>query len=420
MAILSNTKKVPLLIIAAVAGLITLMFVFAPSPEKKDSVSQDSLVDTLRVTPETHTPTLTLYGRVESPYTTTLSASTPTFVEEVLRLEGQRVTRGEVLIQLDSTDARLILTQREADLMDIKAQIAQQAKRHQSDLTALDLEKELLQLADRSAERYENLVRKNVASDTQRDEALQSAKRQALSVNSRELAVKDHPNQMQRLQAQLARAQALRDQAALDLERTRITAPFNGRITDVMTSPGNRVRQGDPLISLYDTDRIEVRAQIPTRYLSNVRSAIDQDETLKATLTMDEQRIPMTLTRLSGNVSESRGGIDGFFKFDNPDQTIELGRAVELALNLAPVPDSVALPPMAIYGQSRIYGVNNDDVLQAITIRRAGEINRPDGDNWVLVTGDIPPGTRILTTQLPNAISGLKVSVKQNEADNGS
>lgn len=420
MPILSNTKKVPLLIIGAVATVITLMFAFAPSPQKKEEVRQDSLVDTLTVTPSTLAPTLTLFGRVESPYTTTLSAATATFVDEVIALEGQRVEKDELLIQLDSTDAQLILTQREADLMDVKAQVNQQTRQHQSNETALTLEKELLQLADKSADRYENLVRKNVASDTQRDDALQSAKRQALSVNTRELAVVDHPNQMQRLQAQLARAQALRDQAALDLQRTRITAPFNGRITEVLTSPGNRVRPGDPLISLYDADRIEVRAQIPTRYLDNVRTAINNRQTLTATIDLEGRSIPVILSRLSGNVSESRGGIDGFFTFTDPQHSIELGRAVELHLNLSPVANSIALPPMAIYGQSRIYAVNDQQVLQGINIQRRGEIVQPDGDHWILVTGDIPAGTRILTTQLPNAISGLKVSVNNDAPVNGS
>lgn len=417
MPILSNTRKVPILIIAVVAILITLMFTFAPSPKREPSARQESLVDTLTVIPSNLSPTLTLFGRVESPYNTTLSATTAAFVAEIVTLEGDAVQRGETLIRLDDTDAQLILTQREADLLDIKAQIDQQAKRHQSNLEALKLEKDLMTLAETSAQRYENLVRKNVASDTQRDDALQSAKRQALSVNTRELAVVDHPNQMQRLQAQLARVQALRDQAALDLARTQITAPFNGRVTAVITSPGNRVRQGDPVISLYDTDRIEIRAQIPTRYLESVRNAMNNGQRLSATVLLDDNPISVTLARLAGNVSESRGGVDGFFTFDDPKQTIELGRAVELDLRLAPVANSVALPPMAIYGQSRIYAVNDEQVLEGMNIQREGEIRHDGGEPWILISGAIPPGTRILTTQLPNAISGLKVSVKDHATD---
>lgn len=409
-----------MLIIVVIAIVIALLFKFSPKPEKKAVDQESILVATQKVTPRTLQPTLTLFGRVESPHATTLSASTSAFVEAVMAYEGQAVKQGELLVSLDRTDAELMLAQREADLMDSNAQIAQQQTRHQSNLTALRLEKELLALADKAAARYENLLKKNLASDTQRDESLQSAKRQALSVNTRELSVQDHPSQMQRLKAQQTRAQALRDQAMLDLQRTQITAPFNGRVTQVMVSPSNRVRQGDPVISLFDTDKIEVRAQIPARYLDNVRTAINNQQNLTAYILLEEQQIPMALVRLAGNVSESKGGIDAFFRFEKPELFVEIGRAVELHLQLAPIANSVALPPTALYGQSRIYTVTDEQQLRAIPVKPVGEMRQANGEAWILVRGDIAPGTPILTTQLPNAISGLSVSVQNNELSNES
>ena len=223
---------------------------------------------------------------------------------------------------------------------------------------------------------------------------------------------------MQRLKAQQTRAQALRDQAMLDLQRTQITAPFNGRVTQVMVSPSNRVRQGDPVISLFDTDKIEVRAQIPARYLDNVRTAINNQQNLTAYILLEEQQIPMALVRLAGNVSESKGGIDAFFRFEKPELFVEIGRAVELHLQLAPIANSVALPPTALYGQSRIYTVTDEQQLRAIPVKPVGEMRQANGEAWILVRGDIAPGTPILTTQLPNAISGLSVSVQNNELSN--
>ena len=44
------------------------------------------------------------------------------------------------------------------------------------------------------------------------------------------------------------------------------------RIARVLVSPGKRVRSGDALISLYDTDAMVVRAQVPSRYLPAVRA----------------------------------------------------------------------------------------------------------------------------------------------------
>lgn len=416
LSVLKHTKVLPVLIIAGVALVITLMFAFKPTPEKASTGLQTTLVDTLQATPGTLSPTLTLFGRIESPYTTTLSASTSAFVDQVIAYEGQAVTENDLLVALDRTDAELLLAQREADLQDVAAQAAQQENRHKSDLEALKIEKELLKLANKAASRYENLVKKNVGSDIQRDDALQSAKRQALSVNSRELSVEDHPNQLQRLNAQLQRAQALRDQAALDLARTQVTAPVNGRVTAVHVSPRNRVRQGDPIVTLYDTDRIEVRAQIPSRYLPDIRAALKKETLLTGAVVIDNERIPVTLHRITGNVSESKGGVDGFFRFNENNPIIETGRATELHLTLPSKDNAIAVPPMALYGQNRIYQVNENNKLNVIHIQRLGEIIQANGEPWILVTGDIKPGTRILITQLPNAISGLTVGVKNNAA----
>ena len=44
-------------------------------------------------------------------------------------------------------------------------------------------------------------------------------------------------------------------------------APFNGRIVEVMVSPGRRTRVGDPLVDLFDTDALVLRAQLPARHL---------------------------------------------------------------------------------------------------------------------------------------------------------
>ena len=61
-----------------------------------------------------------------------------------------------------------------------------------------------------------------------------------------------------------------------------------GRIAQVMVSPGRRVRTGDALIALYDTDAMIVRAQLPAHANAELVDAIreqvdallEQDPTL--------------------------------------------------------------------------------------------------------------------------------------------
>lgn len=398
----------PLLIVGGTVLILLLAFALKPRAKVNPAADLVPFVSTLRAQPQSLRPTVTLYGRVETPRESTLSSTVNGFVKALRVQEGHTVAKDQVLVELDTSDVTLILAQREAEVADMEAQLASEIQRHQNDLKSLEVERTLLELANTAAARYEKLVSKNVGSDLSRDEALQAAKRQALNVLSRELAVQDHPNRRQRLQAQLDKARALRDQARLDLQRSTITAPFAGRITRLAVSPGNRLRPGDPILTLFDHTHLEVRAQIPTRYLGHIQSALRDGVVMDALFASDGHTIPLHLDRLAGAISLGQGGVDGLFTLDNPDDQLTLGRAGELYLHLPPEPDLVAVPPSAIYGQQRIYEVR-DGLLHTIAIRRAGEILLDNGEQWPLVAGDIKPGALILTTQLPNAVGGTAV-----------
>lgn len=398
----------PLLIVGGTALILLLAFALKPRAKVNPAADLVPFVSTLSAQPQPLRPTVTLYGRVETPRESTLSSTVNGFVKNLQVQEGHAVAQDQMLVELDTSDVALILAQREAEVADMDAQLASEIQRHQNDLKSLEVERKLLELANTAAARYEKLVSKNVGSDLSRDEALQAAKRQALNVLTRELAVQDHPNRRQRLQAQLEKARALRDQARLDLQRSTITAPFAGRVTRLNVSPGNRLRPGDPVLTLFDHTHLEVRAQIPTRYLGHVQSALREGVVMDALFASDGHKIPLRLDRLAGAISLGQGGVDGLFTLDNPDDQLTLGRAGELYLHLPPEPDLVAVPPSAIYGQQRIYEVR-DGLLHTIAIRRAGEILLDSGEQWQLVAGDIKPGALILTTQLSNAVGGTAV-----------
>lgn len=401
----------PLLMAAGTALLIALLIALQPRARINPAADLVPFVSALAAQPQALRPLVTLYGRVETPRESSLTATVNGFVHEVRVEEGHTVQAGQVLVALDTSDVALILAQRAAEVADMEAQLASEQQRHQNDIKALEVERKLLALANTAAARYEKLVTKNVGSDLSRDEALQAAKRQALNVLARELAVQDHPNRLQRLQAQLDKTRALRDQAQLDLARSAITAPFNGRVTQINVSPGNRLRPGDPILTLFDHTHLEVRAQIPSRYIGDIQAALRDGTVMDALLAVDGQRIPVHLDRLAGAISLGQGGVDGLFRLDNPNDQLTLGRAGELYLHLPPEPDLVALPPTALYGQERIYEVR-DGVLHTILVRRAGETLLDTGEHWQLVQGNIKPGALILTTQLSNAVGGIAVRLE--------
>ena len=115
------------------------------------------------------------------------------------------------------------------------------------------------------------------------------------------------------------------------------------------------------------------------------------------------------LARLAGNVREGHSGVDSFFRVAPPAPALEIGRVLKLSVVLPAEADVVALPVQSIYENDRVYQVV-DDRLQALTVERVGDHSTAAGEYRVLVRGaGLHAGAKVITTQLPKAISGLRV-----------
>lgn len=395
------------LIIIAFAVVILLNGI-RPSPEAKPNQEKVWTVNAINATPQTSAPIVNLYGRIESPKAATYSAAITAFVKKVHVLEGNYVNKGSALITLDARDVRLTYEQRKAEVAEISARLATEKTKHDADQEALLLEKEMLSLANKSAARFQELSSKQLSAANQFDEATRSARNLQLTVNRRKLSIQDYGNRVQQLSTQKQRASALRDQAKLELNRSRVTAAINGRIAKVHVAPGDRVRPGESLISLFDTGALEIRAQIPSRLINIVRQGISEQGSLNAFTMVDQQKIPLTLTRLAGQVTTGRGGIDGLFQLPSTEVFIELGRSTEVYLELPEQQNTIAVPPQAIHGVDRLYLIK-DTRLQAVNVEIVGNTTQNDQPYILIRSSDISKGDSIMTTQLPSAISGMKV-----------
>lgn len=404
-------RILPLLILGVAVGGFMALRATRPTTSPVQIEEKAWQVHAIQVTPGPHTPDLLIYGSVEAPRQVDLSAAVTADAAQVLAVEGQQVKAGQTLVILDDRDIELTLRQRQADVAEIQALIGSEHKRYQSDRDALERERALLALNRKAMDRAEDLTRRQMGSESLLDEARMALERQALAVNARQLVVDDHSARLAQLQARLARAEALRDQALLDQQRTRINAPFAGRITRVPIATGDRARVGDLLVQLYSTDDLEIRAQIPFRHLSALRAALNDHQTLTASAAINGHSLQAKLDRLSGKAAKDAGGIDALFDILHGTGDVVPGRLLPLILNLLPQEQTVALPPDALYGLNRIYRLQ-DGRMMALEVDRIGERRSSDGAVQVLVrSSELQAGDRIITTQLPNAVSGLKVTV---------
>uniref|UniRef100_UPI003D0EBC4E HlyD family efflux transporter periplasmic adaptor subunit n=1 Tax=Amphritea sp. TaxID=1872502 RepID=UPI003D0EBC4E len=198
---------------------------------------------------------------------------------------------------------------------------------------------------------------------------------------------------------------------------SQITAPFTGRIADIGVAAGERVRSGDTLLTLYDTSTLEVRSQIPNRYLPQLQQQLQRGETIVATATLDGQPLALTLERFAAAVDNGSAGVDALFRINSDNYRGEPGRSLSLELTMPEQDNLLALPPQAIFGTDRIYTVK-DNRLQGATIERVGDIRDSQGESKVLVrSATLQPGEQILATQLPNAMTGLLVEIAGKKTD---
>ncbi len=404
-------KRVVYPLVIVLVAIATFMGLKQSKPEKVVIEQPEKIwrVNTVPVNIQQISPEITLYGRVETPRNATLKSALVADVLSIEVLEGAEVVAGQLLLTLDDTDMQLSVLQRQADLAEIEALMAGENQRYKRDQSLLEQQTSLLKLADNAVNRSKKLEQSRLASQATLDDAQATKQRQLVTLKGLNFDIAEHPARQAQLQAQFKRAQALVKQAEVDLERTKIKAPFSGRISQLSVSIGDRVRAGDTLISLYDLDNLEVRAQIPGRYIDQVNEMMNHSEVLEAKASLNNNSLAFKLERLSGEVKVDSGGIDGLFSISGNKYAIALGTFIELKLKLAQQNEVVALPFNALYGLDHVYRLK-DGYLQSVSIERIGESTNEQGQKQLLLRSqDLRQGDQIVSTQLPNAITGLRV-----------
>lgn len=403
------------MIIIGIALLVVVALVMT-RPDNEPKVRQERAwaVDVIEVEPQAVSPTLELFGQVQSPQDAELSAGIEAVVLDMPVRDGVSVREDDVLLVLDDRDARLSLQQAAADLREAEAQRRFARIRISRSEQAFKKEQELLRISEQRATRAEELFSEGLLSTADRETAAENLARQQLALNQAELAFEENKVKLLELDARIARITAQRDAAQIDLERTQVRAPFDGVISDLQVSEGDRVRVGDTLMRLQNPAAIEIRAQLPARIARSIRESLQEGAAIGASIEADDRQLPGQLLRVSGQTSAGSGGVDSFISVAggvNPGMTgLRLGSTVRVLLQLPEQNNVIAVPAEAIYGNDRLYKLNGDRMLM-VDIERVGERALADGRTEVLVrTPQLARKEKIIVTKLANAADGLLVA----------
>jgi membrane fusion protein, multidrug efflux system len=188
--------------------------------------------------------TVTLTAELAPFLQTDIEARSPGYVEKVLVDRGSLVHRGQLLVQLSAPEINSQTSASEANLHQAEAEVAQaEAQAAATESTAAKLQE---------AAKTPGAVAGNelLQADKQRDAA------QAL-VDSRKAAVR---TAKERLQASQATESYLR-----------VTAPFDGMITDRFVNPGMLIDGGHtPMLKLQQVAHLRLIVPVPETYTGSV------------------------------------------------------------------------------------------------------------------------------------------------------
>jgi multidrug efflux pump subunit AcrA (membrane-fusion protein) len=404
----------PVVVIAISLGVFQHLKASKPVKEKPQPREKVWLVDVLKARKQTLSPTIILYGKVESPELLQAAAPGGGIIEQVMVRSGATVKRNQLLVSMDQRDFESMLVQSTSERQDIENQIADLAILHQSNIKSLKTERELARLAEAEVERMLKLKKQNLGTDSVLNNARSALARQQLSVLSRELEVERYPIQLKNLQEKKTQLIAKLNEARLMIERSEVRAPFDAIISDVFVAVGDRVSLGKILVSLYPLDNIEVRAHIPARYTGEVQQALFAKRAQTAQIIGQAGNLSLQLKRLAGQASAS--GTDAYFQPETAGSGLRPGSLLTLRFGLPEQTDVVAVPFQAIYGNSRIYTLKNERLV-GLDVVSVGQYTNTDGNNLLLIKSDqLADGDAIVTTHLPNAVTGLKVKTGSNSS----
>ncbi len=399
----------PVVVLSIAIG--SFQYLKANKPERKPPQLREKVwqIETITADIQSLAPLVRLYGRVESRNLVKAGAAQKSIVTEVLARDGDKVTEGTILVELDRRDFETAVTRAEAELTNISSQLQDSDIRHQTNLLALQSEQRLLQLFLDEVSRLQQLKQNNLSSESTLNEAKRNLEKQQIAVQTRKLEVERYPATRLSIEARSKQATATLAEARLALQRSRVTAPFDGIVKQVNVSVGDQVASGQVLLEVYSPESLEIRAHLPQKYIASVQQALGAGSSINASISSQSGRV--NLLRTAGE-SEATG-IDVFF---NASEQSRYGELLTLELKLPDQPGALAIPYQAIYGNSRVYRVINSR-LQAVSVETLGQLRTATGEMMLLVGAEnLQNGDQIVTTHLPNAVTGLLVKVDDGSA----
>lgn len=255
--------------------------------------------------------TVVASGRVIPSQRVTVALQGTGRVLRVAVIEGQTVVRGQLLIELDNSDALATQAQARAAVAQAQARVRQLRELGQPQAAQALLQAQATAVqAQKALARNRDLVAQGFISQTALDEAQRTMDIANSQVSSaRALAHSNTPSGSDAALAQAALAQAVAGQqlANVKLAQGQVLAPSDGVLISRDVEAGDIVQPGKALMVLAASGQTQLLIQIDEKNLSKI--ALGQPALASADAFADE-RFAATVAYINPGVDATRGSVE--------------------------------------------------------------------------------------------------------------
>jgi len=372
--VIKNSKRwvFPLIVVGVAYGIATVIRNSGPeieviTPERPPLVVRTSIAQPAEVQLSVKSQ-----GQVDSRYMIDLINEMPGQIASVddIFVTGGYFRKGDVLLSIDPTDYRLAKVRAEAQVAEAREE--------------LEVEQSEAELASKG---LFPLREAKVAS----------------------------------AEARLMSAQADLDQAIADLRRTKVTAPFDGRVLFTSVDLGQYLTTGQQLGRIYSTDIAEIRLPLGDEQLRFLdlpfgsNSSADMPATpvtIKATVGGQSASWQGYIHRMEGAVDPDNrvwyavARVDDPFglQLSEPVVPLAVGLFVDAEIQGQRVTDVYELPRVALRNRDEVLVVDTDNRLRSrrVTVLRTGF-------DTVLLSDGVKAGDQVCLSPIEAFVDGLVV-----------
>ncbi|MDF1629281.1 MAG: efflux RND transporter periplasmic adaptor subunit [Alcanivoracaceae bacterium] len=218
---------------------------------------------------------------------------------------------------------------------------------------------------------------------------------------------------LEEAEARLAAAQASLTRAQMELDKTSVKAPFHGRLREVRANPGQFVRAGEAIATVFSTDRIEVRLPVRDEWLALLDLPLSGDKQITPVATRLLGRFAGRDVVWHGQLVRREGGINQnrmlylVVQVDDADKgevPLEPGVLVQAEIEGKYHPHIASLPRSVLSGGGHVWLIDDQQQLR----RRKVDVIHQNSDR-IYIGGGLKDGDQVALSGASRWLEGAQV-----------